>query len=353
MFKRDNFDQLKTVIGKLAQRQDLPRNEAQNLAVALFAGEFNDAQLGYLMMGLRLKGETPDELLGVLTAFQACTTFVAPPGAGANLIDVCGTGGDGLSANVFNISTTSMILAAAAGARVAKHGRSAISSQSGSTEVQRELGIPQWDSAEGVLQSLATHGMCYIHGPWFNKAMANVIAARHQTGMRSILNLLGPLSNPLKPAYQLLGVYDIALLDTSADVLRILGRERAMVVCAEDGLDELSVVAPTHVRELRNGNIHSYQVASNDLFGEIGRYENLLGGNPAQNARIAESILRGKTRGDAQNIVTVNAGAALYLASRAGSLRDGVELAVATIDSGQAAAKLDELRAGTRGGDEH
>ncbi|UIJ83173.1 anthranilate phosphoribosyltransferase [Rhizobium leguminosarum] len=340
----EKFRELGDAIQTLAAGNDLSVEASRACADALFAGQFHEVQFGCLMMGLRRKGETASEILGLLSSYLDQAVIQVDEGFGEGLVDVCGTGGDGPSADVFNISTTAMIVAAAGGARIAKHGTSAVSSQSGSTEVQQALGLKIPKTKDEVLLALAKHGLCYVHGPFFNRAMANVIEARRRSGMRSVFNLLGPLSNPLRPSLQLLGVYNTAVLTPVAEVLLSLGRKRALVVSARDGLDELSVVVPTDIREVRAGKIVSYSIDPVDFFGRRASYEELRGGDPRFNARKAEEILGGMCVDGGRDVVALNAGAALYLSGLGDSLRDGVSLAIETIKDGRARAKLESLR---------
>src|SRR5437763_422871 len=306
-------------------------------------GKATDVQKSAFLVALRMKGETADEITGAAMAMRERVTPLQTNGA--EVVDTCGTGGDGRG--TFNVSTVAAIVAAGAGAVVAKHGNRAVSSSCGSADVLKELGVAIDLDAPRMSEVLRRTGISFLFAPKLHPAMGAVAGVRRELGVRTIFNVLGPLTNPAFAKRQVLGVYADHLVDVIARVLLALGAEHAIVVHSRDGLDEISVSAPTRVCEVRGGEIREYEVTPHDLGIEVHPIEALAGGDAAENARIAWAILDGEA-GARRDVVAANAGAALYVSGVAESLIEGVELARQAINSGAARAKLEELIAATK-----
>ena len=334
------------MIGEAIKRavdgQDLGREQMYEVFGAVMDGNVNDIQKSALLVALKMKGETADEITGAAMAMRERVTPLDVPSAG--LVDTCGTGGDGRG--TFNISTVAALVAAGAGANVAKHGNRAVSSSCGSADVLAALGVHIGLDAAGMSEVLRRTGIAFLFAPKLHPAMAAVAGVRRELGMRTIFNVLGPLTNPAFARRQVLGVYALHLVEVVAEVLASLGSEHALVVHSRDGLDEISVSAPTHVCEVRAGTTKSYDVTPEEL--GVGRHplEALAGGDARANATIARDVLRGGN-GARHDVVAANAGAALYVAGAADSIRDGVALAKDSIASGRAYEKLQQLVAET------
>ena len=309
---------------------------------AVVGGEATAAQLGALLMALHLRGETVDEIAGCADALREAAVKVDAP---AVAIDTCGTGGD--RSNSFNISTVAAIVAAGAGAVVAKHGNRAASSLCGSADVLEALGAAIDLGPAEVSRALAETGMGFMFAPRFHPAMRHAAPARRELGIRTVFNVLGPLANPAGVRRQLLGVPSPALGGTMARVLMELGTERALVVFGDGALDEISPSGPTMTWEVRDGTITEGTIVPDELgFARVAPDE-IRGGDPARNAHLARAVLEGQ-RGGPRSAVLLNAGAALYVAERAPSVRDGVTMAERAIDSGAAAERLTRFVAVTR-----
>ncbi|MBO8162996.1 MAG: anthranilate phosphoribosyltransferase [Brevibacillus sp.] len=330
---------LTTVLEKIVRGEHLDRDTARAAMGAIMDGAATPAQIGAFLAALRAKGEKTEEIIGFAQAMRERATRV--PLAVDGLVDTCGTGGDG--ANTFNISTAAAILAASGGVSIAKHGNRAVSSKSGSADVLEALDIPISLTPEGAASCLKKTGMCFLFAPLYHQAMKHAAGPRRELAIRTVFNLLGPLTNPAGADRQLLGIYDRSLLVTVAEVLRELGVKRALVVAGEDGLDELTVTGKSCVAELLEGRIQTFELTPEQV--GLGRYtgEQLQGGDAAKNAAIIREVFAGKP-GAARDIVLLNAGAILYLADRAASIADGVELAASLIDSGAASRKLEQIR---------
>ena len=330
-------------IKRIVDGQHLDRQEMAAIFGDIMDGKASDVQKSAFLIALRMKGETADEITGAAMAMRARVTPLQVDRE--SLVDTCGTGGDGRG--TFNISTVAAIVAAGAGANVAKHGNRAVSSSCGSADLLTALGVHIDLDAARMSEVLRRTGISFLFAPKLHPAMGAVAGVRRELGVRTIFNVLGPLTNPAFAKRQVLGVYADHLVDIVARALLALGAEHALVVHSRDGLDEISVSAPTHVCELRDGEIRAYDVTPNDLGIDIHPIEALAGGDANENARIARSILDGE-EGARRDVVAANAGAALYVSGAARTLRDGVAMARAAMASGAARAKLDELIAATK-----
>ncbi len=329
---------IKAAIRRVAEGGTLSADETHAAFDAMMGGEATPAQMGGLLMGLRVRGETVDELTGGARAMRARALRIdAPEGT----IDTCGTGGD--AKGTFNISTTAALVTAGCGVPVAKHGNRAVSSRSGSADLLAALGVDVEADEARVRRALWEVGIGFLMAPRHHSAMRHVAHTRLELGVRTIFNLLGPLTNPAGARRQLIGVFDPAWAEPMALVLRNLGSERAWVVHGSDGMDELTTVGPTHVVELRDGAVRRFVVAPEDAGLPRARADDLAGGDAEANAAIVRALLEGAP-GAARDIVLLNAAAALVIAGRAADLREGAALAAAAVDGGKALAALDGLR---------
>lgn len=330
-------------IRRIVDRTSLSSAEMHEVFGEVMDGRASDAQKAALLVGLRMKGETAEEITGAALAMRE---RVVPLGVDAGrMVDTCGTGGDGHS--TFNVSTVAAIVAAAAGALVAKHGNRAVSSACGSADVLAALGVNiDLDASQmkGVLEKV---GIAFLFAPKLHPAMAAVAPVRRELGLRSIFNVLGPLTNPAFARRQVLGVFARPLVETVASVVASLGGVHALIVHSEEGMDEISISAPTFVAEVRDGAVVGTRtITVDDLGVESHPIESLRGGDAATNARIAGEVVDGRAGGPLE-IVVANAGAALYVAGVASSLEEGARVARRAIGNGSARKKLDELVAAT------
>lgn len=330
---------LKPYLQTLMTGRSLTRDEMARAMGHVMDGSATQAQIGALLVALRMKGETSEEITGAAMVMRRMATRVAVDAPGP-VIDTCGTGGD--HSGTFNISTTAAFVVAAAGGVVAKHGSHSNTSASGSADVLQALGV-RIDAGPAAMEaSLRDAGIGFLYAPQLHQAMRHAAPVRKELGMRSIFNLLGPLANPAGADYQVIGVYDKALIPVLLDTLCELGLKGAMVVHGADGLDELTTCDITHVGELREGEKLHYTLDAQDLgLARAGRAD-LLGGSPARNAEISRAVLTGAP-GPARDIVLLNAAAALRIAGLATDWHDGLSLAARAIDDGRAIAKLDAL----------
>ena len=316
-------------IAKLVRCESLSEDEAAATFEEIMRGDATPVQIAGLLVALRMKGESTDEITGFARTARAMATPIQVDG---DLLDTCGTGGDGLA--TFNISTLSAIVAAASGAKVAKHGNRAASSMCGSADVLEQLGVKIDLAPEGVARCIEEAGIGFLFAPVFHPSFRFAGVPRRELGMRTIFNVLGPLCNPAGAKYQALGVADGALAGKMAEVLVRLGVERAIVFHAGDGMDELSVSAPSSVIEI-NGDRKEYQLDPAELGLGKAPVDSMRGGGPEDNARIAREVLQGAT-GPRRDVVLLNAAAALRAAGLAGSWKDGIGMAAEAIDSGRA-----------------
>lgn len=331
---------IQSAIGRATLNESLTRDLARASMEQILAGDATPAQIAALAVALRMKGETADEIAGMAEAMRARV----PPlrTRRAPLLDTCGTGGD--NAGTFNISTTVAIVTASCGVAVAKHGNRAVSSRTGSADVLESLGVRIDLTPESAGRTLDLVGITFLFAPNFHTALRHAAGPRREIGIRTVFNLLGPLTNPAGAPRQLLGVYADSLVRTVADVLKQLGSERAMVVHGRDGLDELTVFAKSHVAELHAGAVREYEVDPGEFGLSHPTRDGVAGGTAAENATIVRAVLRGD-KGAARDIVVLNAAAALVVAGVSPDLADGVRRAQQALDSGAAQAKLAEMAA--------
>ncbi len=326
------------MIEKLSRRQDLSADEAAGAMQEIMGGRASAAQISGLLVGLAMKGERPGEIVGIARAMRAHAVQV--PGRFAPLLDLCGTGGD--RTGTFNISSVAALVAAATGARVAKHGNRAVSSACGSADLFEALGVHTAAPADTVARCLEEAGIAFLFAPVFHPSMRHAAPVRRELGFRTAFNLLGPLTNPANPTHQLVGVPRPELTELVARSLLALGSERAWVVHGADGLDEISTTGHSKVSECRGGTVSTFYVHPCDFGVKVTTLAALAGGSVEANARIATAVLGG-VPGPARDIVALNAGAALFIAGRAASVRDGLEQAETAIDSGAALRTLASL----------
>jgi anthranilate phosphoribosyltransferase len=329
-------------IRRIVDGQHLGRDEMHAVFGEVMDGRATDTQKSALLIALRMKGETADEITGAALAMRERVTPLTVDRD--RIVDTCGTGGDGRG--TFNVSTVAAIVAAGAGASVAKHGNRAVSSSCGSADVLAALGVNIDLDAARMSDVLRRTGISFLFAPKLHPAMGAVAAVRRELGVRTIFNVLGPLTNPAFARRQVLGVYSLHLVDLLARVLLALGADHAMVVHSRDGLDEISISAPTHVCEVIDGELRSYELTPEEIGIERRPLDSIAGGDARENAHIAREILAGGN-GARMEIVAANAGAALYVSGAAETIRDGVAMAREAIASGAAMAKLQELVAVT------
>lgn len=328
---------IKKAILKLAQRNDLTAAEALEVMNEIMDGKASPVQMSSYLTALSLKGETIEEITGSAKGMRDhCIRLLHE----MDVLEIVGTGGDG--ANSFNISTTASLVIAAGGVPVAKHGNRAASSKSGAADVLEALGVNISVSPEESSAMLKKIGICFLFAQNYHIAMKYVAPIRKELGIRTVFNILGPLSNPAGANMELMGVYEEALVEPLAKVMSNLGVRRGMVVYGMDRLDEISMSAPTRICEIQEGTYHTYEITPEDFGFRRCEKEELTGGTPQENAAITLEILGGK-RGPKRDAVVLNAGAALYLAQAAESMEAGVRMAEDLIDSGAAKRKLDEF----------
>lgn len=328
---------------RVVDGEHLSRTEAAYVMEQFMEGNATPSQMGAFLTALRMKGETVEEITGFAEIMRR---KVLPVKQFPNAVDTCGTGGDG--GKTFNVSTATSILAASMGVPVAKHGNRSVSSKSGSADVLEALGFAAQMSAEEAQTALAEIGICFMFAPLFHQSMRHVMPTRKELGIRTCFNMLGPLTNPAGVKRQLVGVFSQSLTELLASALQELGAERALVVASDDGLDEISVSAPTQISELRDGHVTTYKVTPESLGLNLHPLSAVAGGDAAHNAAMIRNIYAGE-RGAAREIVVANTAAVLYLADVADNLQDGVQLAEKALDEGRAAAKLNEMVAFTGG----
>jgi anthranilate phosphoribosyltransferase len=335
--------------------QSLARDEARAVMSEVLTGQCTDAQIAALLVALHMKGETVEEIVGFAEAIRAAA---APLPIAANstidvsgterdaLVDTCGTGGD--ASGTFNISTATALVAAGAGVRVAKHGNRSVTSKCGSADVMEALGVNISLPPERVAECLKEVGIAFLFAPTMHSAMKYVQPARRELRLRTVFNLLGPLTNPARASAQVVGVYSDDLVEKLAEALSMLGLRRALVVHGSDGLDEITISGPTRIAEVRDGQVRTYEVTPEEFGLAPMPIQTLTGGDALENARIIREVLSGK-KSPCRDVVLLNAAATLVAAGRASHLSEAMPLAATSIDSGSAAAKLEALAKFTQG----
>lgn len=338
---------IQQALARIAEHGHLDQDEMQTVMRQIMTGECTPAQIGAFLMGLRLNGESLEEITGAATVMRELSTKIAVDTAG--LVDTCGTGGDGQ--NLFNISTGAAFVVAAAGGRVAKHGNRGVSSSSGSADVLEAAGVNLSLTPEQVARAIDSIGVGFLFAPAHHSAMKHAIGPRKEMGMRTIFNMLGPITNPAGVKRQVLGVFSAALCEPLANVLKRLGSEHVMVVHAKDGLDEISLAAPTTVAELKDGQVTTYEITPEDVGIETQTLAGLVVNDAAESLALIQSALAGGKDAvgrKAMDILALNAGAAIYVAGVASSLREGVSMAQDAMGSGLALEKMKEYAAFSR-----
>ncbi len=323
---------------KIIAGQDLDQDSSASMLMDIFSGNITEAQIGAFMAALATKGETFEELAGAARAMRRKAIKIQT--LSKNVIDIVGTGGD--ESGSFNISTTTAFVVAGAGVTVAKHGNRSISSQCGSADVLEELGVNLNTDPEIVEEAINEIGIGFMFAPVYHGSMKYAGKARQECGIRSIFNMLGPLTNPAAAGCQLLGVYAPQLTEMFAQALKLLGVNKAFVVHGHDGMDEITTTAPTRISELKDGTIRSYDLDPLDFFEDYSDPEDLKGGDVKLNAAITLAILKGE-KGPKRDIVLLNSGAALVAAQMTDTIKNGIALAEKSIDSGKALEKLELL----------
>ena len=333
---------IQQALARVVDGKSLNRDEMQAVMYQVMSGDATDAQIGGLLIALRMKGETTEEIAGAAQVMRELATPVVV--SDPNLVDLVGTGGDG--ANLFNVSTGACFVAAAAGAKVAKHGNRSVSSTSGSSDVLEQLGMPLDLTPDQVARVIMEVGLGFMFAPAHHSAMRHAIGPRQELGMRTVFNILGPLTNPAGVVRQVVGVFSADLCQPIAEVLKMLGGEHAMVVHSDDGLDEISIAAGTQVTELRDGNIESYHITPEDFSVERQSLDGLSVEGVASSADLISRALSGADDEQAQKaaaLLALNAGATIYVSGIAATLADGVAMAEDALASGLAAEKLKQF----------
>ncbi len=329
---------LKNIINKLLISESLTEKEAYNAINTIMKGLGTESQIGGFLVGLRMKGETIEEITGCAKSMRDNATMLDIGDEYA--IDTCGTGGDG--GKTFNISTVASIIAASGGIKVAKHGNIAVSSKSGSADILSKLGVNIKLKSIEAKRCFDKVGMVFLFAPEYHKAMKYTIVPRKELGIRTVFNILGPLTNPAYVKGQVVGVYAESLTNIVANVLLNLGCKKAMVVYGMDGIDEITTTGRTKVSEIINGNIKDYFIDPEEYGLPLATLRDIKGGSPEENAKIILNILKGE-RGRKRDIVLLNAGAALYVGNACNNLKEGIDLAAYLVDSKQAYEKLQQL----------
>ena len=329
---------IREAIDKLVNRVNLSEAETIDVMNQIMTGEATPLQVAAFLTALRMKGESVEEITGAARVMREKAHRVNV--GSKTVLDTCGTGGD--QKGTFNISTTAAFVLAGAGVNVAKHGNRSVSSQSGSADVLGALGVKVDAPKERVEQCIAKIGIGFLFAPLLHEAMKYAVQPRRDIGIRTIFNILGPLTNPAMASHQLIGIYSGELVGMIAHVLKNLGSVRAMVVHGLEGLDEISLCGPTKVAELRDGQVKEYTIEPEQFGLQRCRLEELRGGSAEQSAVIVKGVLEGKP-GPARNVVLLNGGAALYVSGSAATMQDGIRLAAESIDSGKARQKLEQL----------
>ncbi|MFZ4714216.1 MAG: anthranilate phosphoribosyltransferase [Bacteriovoracaceae bacterium] len=328
---------MKKIIQSLIQGQKLSLEKSEKLMDGILSGEAKAEQIGFILACFEFRSPTGEELAGLVKSLLKQSVHVSMNGE--ELVDVCGTGGDGLG--MFNVSTCVSFVVAASGLKVAKHGNRAVSSRCGSFDVLEKLNMPISHNALEVVNEIEKSQLAFLYAPSFHPILKNIATLRQNLGTRTILNALGPLLNPARAKRQLIGVYSPKLLLPMAEALAILGTTEAMIVHGDDGSDEISLTTLTNVAHLKNGHIKQYQIDPSQYGLKTSSVHDLTGGLAEENSQIIKEVLRGK-KGPCQDIVILNAGAALLVGNKVQTLQEGIELARATLESGKAFRLLED-----------
>ena len=336
---------IREAIAELVEGQDLSQEGAAHVMNEIMEGEATPAQIGAFVTALRIKGETVPEITGMAQTMRENSLKVHADVSGENLVDTAGTGGDGQ--NTMNVSTAAAVVAAAAGAKVAKHGNRGASSVCGSADILEASGVKVDVAPDSVKRCIEEIGIGFMFAPIFHPAMRHAVAPRREIGIRTVFNIMGPLTNPANASAQVLGVADPSYGDKMARVLGRLGTKRAMVVYGEDGMDELSITGPTQVWELSHGQVNSYTITPEEAGLKRASLDDIRGGSLERNLELFRSVLQG-VPGAAQEVVVLNAAATLVVAGKADDIRGGVSMTREAINSGAAKEKLEALAALTQ-----
>ena len=329
---------IQSAISQVSARRNLTREDMSEIILEILEGKVTDAQIGAFLIALSMKGETVDEVLGAVGVMRDLSTKVEIDEP--NLIDTCGTGGTGVG--IFNVSTTSALVASSCGAKIAKHGNRSATRKSGSADLLEQAGVSLSLTPEQVASCIQEIGLGFMFAQAHHSAMRHVVGPRKEIGQKSIFNVLGPLTNPASAKRQVLGVYDKKWMTPIAEVLDELGSEHLLIVHSRDGLDEISLASPTYVTEMRDGKISEYEVSPEDFNFETDTLEGLQVNSPQESLDLAKLALQGEHK-KASSMICMTAGAALYVSDIANSLESGVELAKRSVESGEGLKKLNQL----------
>ena len=335
---------MKTIIQKIADGQNLTADEAQDVMSQIMSGKATDAQIGAFLTALRIKGETTEEIAAMATIMRKFATNIRPDVGDKYLVDTCGTGGDKIK--TFNISTTAMFVVAGAGIPIAKHGNRAVSSKSGSADILENLcgSCLLGMTPDDVKKSIEDIGIGFMFAPLFHSAMKHVMPARTQIGIRTVFNILGPLTNPANASGQIVGVYDSHLTEKIAGVLRIMGLKRGMVVSGIGGIDEISLIGATKISQFtEDKKMNTYYIEPEEIGFEKCKKEMIAGGDVEYNAKILRDILSKGEIGPRRDIVVANAAGGIVVGGLAGNIKEAVAIAEKSIDSGAALQKLEDF----------
>ena len=329
---------IQSAISQVSARRNLTREDMSEIILEILEGKVTDAQIGAFLIALSMKGETVDEVLGAVGVMRDLSTKVEIDEP--NLIDTCGTGGTGIG--IFNVSTTSALVASSCGAKIAKHGNRSATRKSGSADLLEQAGVSLSLTPEQVASCIQEIGLGFMFAQAHHSAMRHVVGPRKEIGQKSIFNVLGPLTNPASAKRQVLGVYDKKWMTPIAEVLDELGSEHLLILHSRDGLDEISLASPTYVTEMRDGKISEYEVSPEDFNFETDTLEGLQVNSPQESLDLAKLALQGEHK-KASSMICMTAGAALYVSDIANSLETGVELAKRSVESGEGLKKLNQL----------
>jgi len=328
---------MREILEKLSAGINLTENESYAAMLLIMNGEKTASQIAGLLMGLKMKGETIDEITGFVRAMRDKSNKVVGP---EGLLDTCGTGGDG--ASTFNVSTAAAIVVSAAGVPVAKHGNRSVSSKCGSADVFKKLGVKIDMLPEQAQTCLREIGLAFLFAPVYHPSMKHAVVPRREMGIRTVFNILGPMSNPAGVKRQVVGAFNLETAEKMVQVLKNTGSEHVLVMHSEDGLDEMSISADTNVFELRDGEIQKQKIRPEDIGISKQSRDSIYGGDDTINADIIRSLLKGE-KGPRLDITALNAGAAIYTAGKSDSIKQGVKIAYDTVFSEKASSKLEEL----------